>query len=93
MKHLSEMRMRALPFAVALMCVAGSAMAEPALTGTAWKHADQAYKAYAKGNFAQALKQAQAARRLRPDVARLTDREAKAQGALNAATAAQAEQG
>ena len=93
MKHLSEMRMRALPFAVALMCVAGSAMAEPALTGTAWKHADQAYKAYAKGHFAQALKQAQAARRLRPDVARLADLEAKAQGALNAATAAQAEQG
>ena len=78
----------------AWLVMSGAALAaEAPLTGAAWKHADQAYKAYAKGHFAQALKQAQAARRLRPDVARLADLEAKVQGALNAATAAQAEQG
>lgn len=70
----------------------GAVAAEPALTGSAWQHADQAYKAYAKGDFARALQQAQAARRLRPDVARLQDLEAKAQAALDAAGQARAEQ-
>jgi hypothetical protein len=41
------------------------------LTGPAYQLADQAYRAYAEGNYAAAAQRAQEALRLRPDVARL----------------------
>ena len=86
-KHLSTLH--ALVAAGVLAASAGNVMAaEPVLTGAAWKHADQAYKAYAKGDFEKAVKQAQAARRLRPDVARLQDLEIQSLLALSAASAA-----
>lgn len=45
----------------------------PALTGDAGRYVDQAYQAYAQKDFAQALQQAKAARKLRPDVVRLQE--------------------
>lgn len=86
-KHLSTLH--ALVAAGVLAVSAGNVMAaEQALTGAAWKHADQAYKAYAKGDFEKAVKQAQAARRLRPDVERLQHLEIQSLLALSAASAA-----
>lgn len=52
------------------------------LTGPGWKYADEAYKAYAKGDFADAAAKAREAWRLRPDVVRLKE-------LLNTALAAQ----
>ena len=45
----------------------------PALTGDAGRYVDQAYQAYAQHDFALALQQARAARKLRPDVVRLQE--------------------
>ncbi|RGE40759.1 hypothetical protein DZC30_19780 [Comamonas testosteroni] len=45
----------------------------PALTGDAGRYVDQAYQAYAQKDFARALQQARAARKLRPDVVRLQE--------------------
>ncbi|WP_353192773.1 hypothetical protein [Pandoraea pnomenusa] len=50
---------------------ASKATAEAPLTGQAWKSADQAYKSYQAGRFAQAAAAAATAVRLRPDVLRL----------------------
>ncbi|WP_203564835.1 NfrA family protein [Bordetella pseudohinzii] len=61
---------RALILALALC--GGLALAQEApLTGAAWQYADQAYKSYDAGNYADALTQVTHALNARPDVARL----------------------
>lgn len=79
-------------FVALLGSATGVQAQERALTGAAWQHADRAYKAYAKGDYAHALQEAQAARRLRPDVPRLQALEEQARAAVDAANAASAAQ-
>lgn len=60
----------------AALLPAAPVLAEPAasdapLRGKAWQLADEGYKAYDKGSYAKAQARAQAAIRLRPDVAQL----------------------
>ncbi|WP_083490141.1 NfrA family protein [Stenotrophomonas daejeonensis] len=59
------------------------------LTGTAYRIAEEAYAAYARGDYARATEQAREAVRLRPDVARLHDllRSAEAARAASASGA------
>ena len=54
------------------------------LTGPAYLHANEAYKAYDQGNFRLAIEKAREAIRLRPDVPRLQEVLGKAQAALRA---------
>ncbi|OZI39417.1 hypothetical protein CEG14_07830 [Bordetella genomosp. 1] len=50
---------------------AAVAAEEAPLTGDAWQYADQAYKSYEAGKYAEALEQVNGALKTRPDVARL----------------------
>lgn len=80
--------MKTAVLAAVLGCAVAAQADDSALAGAAWEHADRAYKAYAQGDFEQALQQAQAARRLRPDVPRLQALEDQARAAVEAAKAA-----
>ncbi|SFB25527.1 Bacteriophage N adsorption protein A C-term [Collimonas sp. OK607] len=82
--------------AVTLLVAAGAAAAERPLNGQAYRIADEAYKAFAQGEYDIAAAKAREAIRLRPDVARLRDllekaelarRTAQAQLAFNASAA------
>ena len=53
------------------------------LSGPAYTLADDAYRAYARGDYRRALREAMEASRLRPDVARLRDLIDKSRRALN----------
>lgn len=84
--------------AILSACAAPSLAQSPAplpLSGPAYERADEAYKAYAQGDYDRAISKAREAMRLRPDVPRLRQlladaRKAKAGGATRTAKAKQA---
>ncbi|SFD16222.1 tetratricopeptide repeat protein [Collimonas sp. OK412] len=59
--------------AVTLLVATGASAAERPLSGQAYRIADEAYKAFAQGEYDVAAAKAREAIRLRPDVARLRD--------------------
>jgi tetratricopeptide (TPR) repeat protein len=73
--------------AFTLLVATGAGAAERPLSGQAYRFADEAYKAFAQGEYDTAAAKARAAIRLRPDVARLRDLLEKAELARGTAQA------
>ena len=70
----------------------GPVLAQAELTGEAWRHADQAYRAFARKDFKRAVREAERAAQLRPDLPRLRSLVDTARKALDAEQARQAVQ-
>ena len=71
--------------AAPLAASATDTVIELPLSGAAYRIADQAYRAYARGDYASAMRDAREAIRLRPDVSRLQDLLRRASAADQAA--------
>ena len=71
------------------LLVHGPVQAQAELTGEAWRHADQAYRAFARKDFKRAVREAEMAAQLRPDLPRLRSLVDTARKALEAEQARQ----
>lgn len=70
----------------------GAVLAQTELTGEAWRHADEAYRAFERKDFKRAVREAERAAQLRPDLPRLKSLVESARQALEAEHARQAAQ-